>query len=196
MLYTVGYSSFSNVEEFLEVLKREKITLVVDVRSFPFSKNFSSFNKNMLKIILKKSGISYIFRGNNLGGEIVRKEVIKGIKEINDLLKNQKFRKGMIDLFLLSKQERTAILCSEKNPEECHRFLSIGYLFKEKANYTILNIIGQEVLTFDEVLDKIKQNPKLQNIENKYLIKQMLLYVYKVKKKKEVNFEGIYNRLF
>lgn len=196
ILYTVGYSSFSDIGEFVDVLKREKISLLVDVRSFPFSKNFSSFNRESIKNLLKKEGIGYVYLGNFLGGEIVRQEVLKGLKRVEDLLNNPKFRQGMRELFIHTREGRTAIMCSEKYPYECHRFLSIGYLFKLKANYEILNIVGEKVYTFEEAVGQKKREMKLEDAEDEYLIKQLLIYIYKVKNKKEVEVEALHNRLF
>ncbi len=195
-LYTVGYSSFRDIREFLDVLKREKISLLVDVRSSPFSKNFSSFNKGNIENFLKKEGIAYIYLGNYVGGKIVRQEVLKGLKRVEDLLKNNKFRQGMRELFIRTHKGRTAIMCSEKYPHDCHRFLSIGYLFKLRANYEILNIVGEEIYTFEETIKQKKKELKLENVNDDYLMKQLLVYIYKVKNKKEAEIETLHNRLF
>ncbi|WP_461830137.1 DUF488 domain-containing protein [Aquifex sp.] len=196
ILYTVGYSSFSDIGEFVDVLKREKISLLVDVRSFPFSQNFSSFNKGNIENFLKKEGIAYIYLGDYLGGEIVRQEVLRGLRRVEDLLKNPKFRQGMRDLFIQTRKGRTAIMCSEKYPYDCHRFLSIGYLFKLKANYEILNIVGEEIHTFEETIEEKKKELKLENVDDDYLMRQLLVYIYKVKNKKEVEVEALHDRLF
>ncbi len=196
VLYTLGYASFKDIDEFIDVLKKEKISLLVDVRSSPFSKHFSSFNKEHLKEFLKKEGIEYVYFGNFLGGEIVRQEVLHGLKRVEDLLNNPKFRKGMRELFIQTQNSKVAIMCSEKFPYECHRFLTIGYLFRQKANYSVINIIGKDIYTFEDIMDKKKRELKLLNAKDEYIIRQLLNYIYKVKKKKEVEVETLHNRLF
>ena len=65
-LYTIGYSCFT-VDEFCEALKKNEITALVDVRSQPFSKYKPEFNKDNLTLVLKNSGIKYVFLGKELG---------------------------------------------------------------------------------------------------------------------------------
>lgn len=57
-IYTIGYSCFK-IDEFVDVLKKYKITSLIDVRSNPFSKFYVEYNQHNLKTILKANGIIY-----------------------------------------------------------------------------------------------------------------------------------------
>ena len=58
MVYTIGYAGL-NIDRFLDVLKEDKISLLIDVRSLPKSKYFIDFNDNNLSKILPKIGVKY-----------------------------------------------------------------------------------------------------------------------------------------
>lgn len=60
-LYTVGYRTFgSNSQELLDSLHRLKVNVLLDVRSVPFSRKYSMFNKDTLGANAAKLGIQYI----------------------------------------------------------------------------------------------------------------------------------------
>lgn len=58
IVYTIGYSGFS-IDDFVANLKKHNISLVVDVRSSPFSHYFPEYNKDSLEVCLKTHGIYY-----------------------------------------------------------------------------------------------------------------------------------------
>lgn len=70
-VFTVGHSNLS-IDEFIANLKRNGITLLRDVRSWPHSKTFPHFNQDELKAALEKAGIGYVFNGDVMGGHIRR----------------------------------------------------------------------------------------------------------------------------
>lgn len=57
-VYTIGYSGFS-INDFIATLKANHISLVVDVRSQPYSQWFSDYNKETLERTLEQAGIYY-----------------------------------------------------------------------------------------------------------------------------------------
>lgn len=57
-VYTIGYSGFS-IDGFVETLKRYNVSLIVDVRSSPFSHYYPEYNKDVLEIYLRAHGIYY-----------------------------------------------------------------------------------------------------------------------------------------
>ncbi len=57
-IYSIGYSGFL-ISDFISTLQKNKITLLVDVRSQPYSQYFSDYNKENLEQILKSKGIYY-----------------------------------------------------------------------------------------------------------------------------------------
>ena len=57
-LWTIGHSTHP-LTEFLAILHRYNIELVVDVRKMPGSNKFPQFNKENLEMSLPNAGINY-----------------------------------------------------------------------------------------------------------------------------------------
>ena len=70
-VFTIGHSNLS-IDEFIANLRRNGITMVRDIRSWPQSKSFPHFGKDALKESLEKAGIKYVFNGDVMGGHIRR----------------------------------------------------------------------------------------------------------------------------
>ena len=58
-IYTIGHSTHTE-KEFSTLLKKYKIELLIDVRSFPGSKYVPQFNKENMEIWLPKEDIKYL----------------------------------------------------------------------------------------------------------------------------------------
>ena len=70
-VFTIGHSNLQ-IEEFIANLRRNGITVVRDIRSWPQSKAFPQFCREALKDSLEKAGIKYVFNGDVMGGHIRR----------------------------------------------------------------------------------------------------------------------------
>jgi hypothetical protein len=66
-VYTFGHGA-RDIEDFLKIIKENKIDLIVDIREKPFSKYYPHFNRNSLEKKLRENNIEYIFAGAFLGG--------------------------------------------------------------------------------------------------------------------------------
>jgi len=164
-LYTCGYTSFKGVDELLEVMERNKVKLLVDVRSSPYSKHFESYNREKLKEYLEDHGKAYEYMGDRLGGRRVKGMVLQGIKNVEDLLSDGAFKEGMRELYILCKEhKRCLIMCAEKEPERCHRFLAIGYLFMKRAkDVQVFNLIGRSLESGHDTFKRLKgHSPELR----------------------------------
>ena len=58
-LYTIGHST-QKEDEFFRKLKENGVTILVDVRSTPYSKFAPQFNKDYLEEAARKKGITYV----------------------------------------------------------------------------------------------------------------------------------------
>jgi len=125
-IYTIGHSNHT-LEEFIDLLQENKITALVDVRSMPYSKVFSHFNREQLKDTLSYKNIKYLFMGQELGGRPSGAEYYnEGTVDYEKVAGSQEFRNG-IDRLLKGKMDYTiALLCSEKDPLNCHRMLLVS----------------------------------------------------------------------
>lgn len=138
-LYTIGHSNIS-VEDFLALLRKHNIAVVVDVRSTPSSQYVPHFNKPELERFLKANGLDYRFAGEYLGGrptearhykaqiipdaDTKRGNFLKLVDYIA-MMQDERFQRGITRLIDILHETHTsgntAIMCSEGEPRECHR---------------------------------------------------------------------------
>ena len=154
------------------------------MRSIPYSKTTPQFNKEELMYMLKKERILYMDFSREFGAR--RSELYAYIdnqvsfdktKELPIFLDGVKrIEKG------LSLGYKIALMCTEKNPLDCHRFSLVARGIYEKTGITCLHVLGnglvketgaleQEMLKefnleqdlFLDEQDRLKQGYKLLN---------------------------------
>ena len=124
-LYTIGHSSHT-WDEFLELLRRHAIAAVVDVRSSPYSRYCPQFNREGLAAGLGAAHIEYVFMGDVLGARSDDPSCcVGGRVSFAKMAEAARFKEGVERLRAKMAGRRTAILCSEKDPLECHRTILI-----------------------------------------------------------------------
>lgn len=127
-IYTIGHSNL-NFNDFLNLLNEFKINVLVDVRATPYSKYSSQFNKENMELNFAQNIIKYLYLGDLLGGPSKDKEYILPDKSINynKRIQEKDFLDGIERLKKgLEKNYTIALMCSEKEPYECHRHLLIA----------------------------------------------------------------------
>jgi uncharacterized protein (DUF488 family) len=140
-IYTIGHSIIS-LEEFIDILNYYKIQLVIDVRRFPSSKKFPWFNKEFLKLELKKKDINYI-HFPELGG--FRKE---GYETFS---KTEEFKQSLNKLLEKINDFTSVILCTERFFWRCHRKFIADELYKQGIE--VVHIIDKHY-TYEHKLSK------------------------------------------
>jgi uncharacterized protein (DUF488 family) len=132
-LYSIGHSSQTQ-EEFLALLIQYRINCIVDVRSVPASKYTPQFNEEALKWFLKSQGIQYLHFGDEFGAR--RTDCIDKDGQVNfeQAVKTSLFQQGVARLMKgLGKGYRIALMCSESDPLECHRFSMVSRYFYDQG---------------------------------------------------------------
>lgn len=126
-LYTIGHSRLAP-ERFIELLRQHHITLVVDVRSAPYSGIAPWFNKQPLQQSLQRHGIEYRFAGQELGGRPDTGEAYDAVGRVDyeRMTGLPAYRQAIARLKQLMRRERTCIMCSEGDYRQCHRHNLIG----------------------------------------------------------------------
>lgn len=127
-LYSIGHGN-KTIDKLISELKYFDIKYLVDVRSKPYSRWNPHFNQDVFKAILKKHNINYLFLGNEIGGLPSDESCYTEDGKIDyAIIKDKDFFKKGIDRLLTAntKQIFIATMCSETNPEECHRSKLIG----------------------------------------------------------------------
>lgn len=171
IIYTVGHSNYT-FETFLKIVTSYGIQYIVDVRSYPYSNYCPHFNREELKELLKQNGVSYLFMGDNLGARPKdRNCYISGKVDFEILKETESFKAGIFRLKdALNRKLALALMCSEKEPINCHRAILISRVLKEEG-CEVLHILDadstcsqQEIET--ELQKKFHLEPLLFDTEN------------------------------
>lgn len=132
-LFTIGYSGFPDIRDFIDTLKYHGVQILIDVRSSPFSAYYAQYNKDQLGPILKAAGIYYYNYAKQFGA---RQE------------DHAYYRNGRLDFEVFSHSEpflegirsveksaaSIAFMCAEKHPSECHRAILVAKAFSDRGH--------------------------------------------------------------
>ena len=125
-IFSIGHSNHS-IDKFLSLLENSEINMVVDVRSAPFSRMFPQFNQETLKNALSDASIGYLFLGDQIGGRSNDPDdYLDGQVLYKALANKEAFKTGIERLKEGSAKYRIALMCSEKEPLDCHRTLLVS----------------------------------------------------------------------
>ena len=123
-IFTIGYEG-KDIDAFLNILLKNEINLLVDVRKNAFSMSFS-FTKNKLMNYLKKTGIEYLHTPE-LGIEGELREGLSTINDYHNLFKQYEATtlkdnfESVMRIIRLSEEKRAALMCFETDKNMCHR---------------------------------------------------------------------------
>ena len=132
-IYTIGHSN-GTTERLLELLGQHGITAVADVRSRPYSRFNPQFNREVLAIALKNSGLDYVFLGQELGARSEDPGCYRnGRAQYALIARTPLFERGIERLLAGMEKFRVAILCAEKEPLGCHRTILIARCLYERG---------------------------------------------------------------
>lgn len=126
-LFTIGHSNHSS-ERFAELLRRQSIEVVADVRSAPYSRYCPWFSREELRRAAAGAGMSYVFLGQELGGRPDGREFYDADGHVLYAAVAQApfFAAGVERLREGMSRYRVALMCSEEDPTDCHRFLLVA----------------------------------------------------------------------
>ncbi|MHC1576677.1 MAG: DUF488 domain-containing protein [Methanosarcinaceae archaeon] len=114
--YTIGYSN-RTFEDFVDVLKNNNITHLIDIRRYPHS-YYEDFNKESLELSLPVNEIAYYhfpglggFRDGTyteyMGSDEFKNNLLRLLDKMSDINNND---------------SNIVLMCAEKNPKNCHRY--------------------------------------------------------------------------
>ena len=125
-IFSIGHSNHT-IDKFISLLESSQINMVVDVRSAPFSRMFPQFNQETLKKSLSDASIGYLFLGDQIGGRSNDPDDYQDGQVLYKALANKEaFKTGIERLKEGSAKYRIALMCSEKEPLDCHRTLLVS----------------------------------------------------------------------
>lgn len=152
-IYTIGYSGFK-IDDFVKTLKDNGISVVIDVRSLPYSQFHPDYNKEHLAKVLESAKIYYRSYAAEFGArQENRKYYPNGYLDFELFAQSEAFLSGYEKIKRsMEKGFVIALMCSEKEPIECHRALLVARAFHD-AGYTVLHLLpDDEPITQDDLV--------------------------------------------
>jgi uncharacterized protein (DUF488 family) len=140
-LYTVGHSNL-DIETFLGLLKANGIQRLVDVRTSPNSRFYPHFRRKALEEHLRDAGIEYVYAGEALGGRPRNPECYdeSGQLDYQRVEQQDWYRAGIDRLVAYSARSATVMMCSEEDPDRCHRRFLIARTLLGESRAEIVHI--------------------------------------------------------
>jgi uncharacterized protein (DUF488 family) len=156
--FTVGHSN-NTLNQFLLLIKKWDIDQIIDVRSVPYSKTNPQFNREPFKKELDANNIGYAFLGYYIGGGMIRFNNSTKNPDFSEIRNNKNFQEGIkILMNFISIRKNVSIMCSEKDPFNCHRFFLISFSLQDKG-IIINHILDEKTIISNKELEiKLMQN--------------------------------------
>ncbi|KZX11132.1 DUF488 domain-containing protein [Methanobrevibacter curvatus] len=129
-IYTIGHSVYE-IDYFINLLNKYEINLVLDVRSIPYSKHTPQFNRELIKKSLENKGIRYEFFGDVFGARQKDHALFneEGILDFVKFKELDSFKEALNKVIENINLLNIVIMCSEKEPLDCHRSILISKAF-------------------------------------------------------------------
>ena len=145
-IYTLGHSN-RPIDEFLELLTRNDIRLVVDIRKMPKSRTNPQFESTALQQTLKDAGIAYVHEPLLGGLRRAQKDSVNdgwrnaSFRGFADYMATDDFTRGLGTLLRHAAKTTTAIMCAEAVPWRCHRSLVADAL--KASGRRVLHVVSR-----------------------------------------------------
>lgn len=136
-IYSIGHGAKS-MQDLMDELIKYDIKYLIDVRSKPFSKYYPHFNKEtLINFFQKRDDIKYSWWGETIGGMPPAGwncYTSDGKIDYDKMALNPIFINGVDRITNANAQcLKTAIMCSESEPQMCHRSKLIGRMLEDRG---------------------------------------------------------------
>jgi uncharacterized protein (DUF488 family) len=128
-IFTIGYEG-ATVLEFIAALRNAGVERVIDVRALPLSRR-PGFSKTTLRGALEEAGIEYVHlkalgtpsegrTAARAGRHADMARIYAGQLELPEAMAQS------AQMLVLAAEKPSALLCMEREPEQCHRALLLN----------------------------------------------------------------------
>lgn len=158
-LFTIGHSKYS-MNYFIGLLNKYRIDYLLDVRSIPYSKYAEQYNKENISKELNSVNIQYSFMGKCFGARPQNIELYsdEGYLDFERVRESQDFNKGIENVILgLNRGHRIALMCTEKEPIDCHRAILVARTFEMRMIYAKHILSNGKILTQQQLDEQLLQ---------------------------------------
>ena len=190
IIYTLGHSTHP-LNYFLSLLQEFRINCLVDVRSVAASSYNPQYNKDPLSNFLKSNGITYMHFPEEFGARHSDPDLLdeKGKVDFAKVRKSWHFKNGLERLWAgIAKGYTIALMCSESNPFDCHRFSMITVALQQ-AGFEVLHILKDKTLQSTSELEQLllkkygPQLPKPDMFQPNVTVEEQLNVAYQLRNK-------------
>ena len=134
-IFTVGHSTHT-LGNFLALLQSQAVDCIVDVRSVAASKFNPQFNKLELSAFLKENDVIYMHMPKEFGARHNDPALLdeEGKVDFRKVVQTREFSAGIDRLENgLAKGFTIALMCSESEPFDCHRFSMVSFALENRG---------------------------------------------------------------
>lgn len=127
LIYTIGHSTHP-IEYFIQLLEKYGVNCLIDVRTVPSSSYNPQYNQYPLQARLKEKKIQYLHFAEEFGARRLDPDLLtpEGKVDFNKVRSTWAFKHGIERIWQgIEKGFTIALVCSEAEPIECHRFSMI-----------------------------------------------------------------------
>jgi len=144
-IFTIGHSTRA-IDEFIDLLRSNGVTQLIDIRTIPKSRHNPQFNPDALAASLRAAKIPYIHM-KELGG--LRRAQLDSVnlgwrnasfRGFADYMQTDEFAAALDRAIELAKERPTTLMCAEAVPWRCHRSLVADALLVRKIR--VLEIVS------------------------------------------------------
>jgi len=151
-VFTIGHSNHP-FSRFMELIQKQGVQMVVDVRTRPYSKYTPYFSKKPLEEGLKEYHLEYVYLGKKMGGKPDDPRFYHDGELLYHLIEDDaKYQEGLIQLLELAGDNQVVVMCSEEDPFHCHRH----------------HLISQSLLKHGFSITHIRGNGDLEKVRSDY----------------------------
>lgn len=126
LVCTIGHSN-RPIDEFLDLLKRNEIECVLDIRTVPKSRHNPQYNRDALPATLAAAGIGYRHIPGLGGLRHARPDSPNqgwrnaSFRGYADYMQTAEFAENVDEVAQLARTTRCVLMCAEAVPWRCHR---------------------------------------------------------------------------
>ena len=155
VIYTIGHSTHP-IDYFLSLLRHHAVNCVVDVRTVAASSYNPQYNQEPLSNYLKQNRVNYLHFADEFGARQRDPDLLddEGKVDFEKVRKSWNFKNGVERLWLaIDKGYTIALMCSESEPFDCHRFSMISCAL-DKDGFDVQHILKDKSLKSNAALEK------------------------------------------
>ena len=155
VIYTIGHSNHT-IEVFIDLVRSHSVNCIIDVRSLAASAYSPHFNKEPLGDTLKENRITYMHFAEEFGARHTDPDLLDDDGKVNFELvrRSWNFKTGLERLWQgIEKGFVIALMCSESEPFDCHRFSMISIAL-EKEGLEVRHILKDKTLRTNADLEE------------------------------------------